>query len=154
MNGGCPAGSTITGDAGGDFNADGTNYDVPNAPSFGRHLSGQSKKQFLTGVFGDPTSGTAKAAFPTPTLGQEGSLGRNTYDSPGYKDFDLTFEKYFNVPWFFAEKMKIEAKGEVLNMFNSSNLGGVSSDMSGSSFGKSTSQLPSRSFQMHLRASF
>ena len=154
VNGGCPAGSTITGDAGGDFNADGTNYDVPNAPSFGRHLSGQSKKQFLTGVFGDPTSGTAKAAFPTPTLGQEGSLGRNTYDSPGYKDFDLTFEKYFNVPWFFAEKMKIEAKGEVLNMFNRSNLGGVSSDMSGSSFGKSTSQLPSRSFQMHLRASF
>ena len=35
VNGGCPTGHTIVGDAGGDYNADGTNYDVPNAPTFG-----------------------------------------------------------------------------------------------------------------------
>lgn len=147
VNNHCPSGSTITGDAGGDYNADGYGYDLPNSPSFGRHLSGQSKTQFLNGVF--------KASdFPTPALGQEGVLGRNTYDSPGYKDFDLSFEKYFTFPWFSAERMKIEAKGEVINLFNRSNLGGVDSVMNDSTFGKSTNQLPARSMQFHLRASF
>jgi len=146
VNGGCPDGSTIVGDAGGDYNADGTNYDVPNVPTFGRHLGGQSKSQFLNGIF--------TSAFPAPALGQEGNLGRNTYDNPGYKDFDLTFEKYFNLPWFFSEKMKIEAKGEVFNLLNRTNLGGVDAGMTDSSFGKSTNQLPPRSFQLHLRASF
>ena len=147
VNNHCPAGSTITGDAGGDYNADGYGYDLPNVPSIGPHLSGQSKKQFLNGIF-------TASQFPTPSLGQEGNLGRNTYDSPGYKDFDFTFEKYFNFPWFFSEKMKLEAKGEVFNLFNRSNLGAVDSGMTDSSFGKSTNQLPPRSLQFHLRASF
>lgn len=147
VNNHCPAGSTITGNSGGDYNADGTNYDTPNVPSFGRHLSGQTKSKFLNGIF--------KATdFPAPALGVEGNLGRNTYDQPNYKNFDLTFDKYFNLPWFFTEKMKIEAKGEVFNLFNRTNLGGVTSDMSSGTFGKSTSQLPPRSMQFHLRASF
>jgi hypothetical protein len=147
VNNHCPSGSTITGDAGGDYNADGYGYDLPNAPAFGSHLDGRSKTEFLNGIF--------KASdFPTPTLGQEGTLGRNTYDSPGYKDFDLSFEKYFTFPWLFGEKMKIEGKGEVINLFNRSNLGGVDGVMTNSTFGRSTSQLPARSMQFHLRASF
>jgi len=143
----CPAGSTITGDSGGDYNADGYAYDLPNAPAFGRRLSGQSKAQFLGGIF-------KGSDFPVPALGQQGNLGRNTYDSPGYKIMDFTFEKYFSLPWFFAEKMRIEAKGEVFNLFNRSNLGGVDGNLANSSFGRSTSQLPSRQLQFHLRASF
>ena len=50
--------------------------------------------------------------------------------------------------------MKIEAKGEVFNLFNRTNLNGVDSGMGDSTFGKSTSQLPPRSLQLHLRASF
>ena len=137
-----------------DYNADGTNYDVPNAPTFGRHLSGQSKSAFLNGIFGSPTGGAAAAKFPTPSLGQEGDIGRNTYDQPGYKDMDFTFEKHFNVPWFFAEKMNIEAKGEVFNLFNRSNLWQTTGDLSSSTFGQVTNQLPARYFQVHLRASF
>ncbi len=147
VNNQCPAGTTIVGDAGGDYNADGLNDDLPGVPSFGRHLGGQSKSQFLNGIF--------KASdFPAPALGQQGSLGRNTYDQPGYKDFDLTAEKYFNAPWFFSEKVKIEAKGEIFNLFNRTNLQGVDSSLTDSTFGKSTNQLPPRSFQLHLRASF
>jgi hypothetical protein len=147
VNNKCPAGSTITGNSGGDYNADGYGYDLPNVPTFGARLSGQSKSQFLKGIF-------TKSQFPSPALGQEGSLGRNTYDSPGYKDFDFTFEKYFGLPWFFSEKVKIEAKGEVFNLFNRTNLGSVDANMPDSSFGQSTSQLPSRSMQFHVRASF
>jgi hypothetical protein len=137
----------VIGNTGGDYNADGSNYDVPNAPSFGNHLSGQGKKAFLTGLF--PAS-----AFPVPALGTEGNLGRNTYDEPGYNNLDFTFEKFFSTPWFFGEKLKIEAKGEVFDLFNRSNLTSVSSDLSSGSFGKATNQLPPRSLQLHLRASF
>jgi hypothetical protein len=147
VNNQCPAGTTIVGNSGGDYNADGYNTKPPNVPSFGAHLSGQSKDKFLSGIF-------TASQFPAPALGQVGTLGRNTFDRPGYKDFDFTFEKYFNVPWFFSEKMKIEAKGEVFNLFNRTNLNGVDSGMTDSSFGKSTSQLPPRSLQLHLRASF
>ncbi len=147
VNNHCPAGSTLTGNAGGDYNADGYGYDLPGVPSFGAHLSGQSKQKFLTGIFN-------ASQFPAPALGMQGTLGRNTYDSPGFKNFNLTLEKYFSLPFFFSEKMKIEAKAEIFNVFNRSNLGGVDSNMVDSSFGRSTSQLPSRSMQMHLRASF
>ena len=147
VNNQCPAGTTIVGNSGGDYNADGYNTKLPNVPTFGPHLGGQSKTKFLNGIF-------TASQFPAPGLGLVGTLGRNTYDRPGYKDFDLTFEKYFSLPWLFAEKMKIEAKGEVFNLFNRTNLNGVDSGMTDSSFGKSTSQLPPRSLQLHLRASF
>jgi hypothetical protein len=147
VNGGCPTGSTIIGDAGGDYNADGANYDVPNVPSFGAHLSGQSKQKFLTGLF-------AASAFPAPALGVEGNLGRNTYDNEGFNNVDFTVAKSFSAPWFWGERLKLEARGEVFNLFNRTNLTGVTGDLSSGTFGKATNQLPARSFQMHLRAIF
>jgi hypothetical protein len=133
----------VIGNSGGDYNADGNNYDVPNAPAFGRHLSGKKKKDYLSGLF--------KASdFPTPALGVEGNIGRNTYDQPGYNNVDFTFEKFFTI----RERVKIEAKGEVFDLFNRANLTGVNSDMSSGLFGHSTNQLPARSIQFHLRGSF
>jgi hypothetical protein len=137
----------VIGNTGGDYNADGSNYDVPNTPSFGSHLSGLKKNNYLTGIF-------TVSQFPVPALGTEGNLGRNTFDGPGYNNVDFTFEKFFSVPWFFSEKMRVEAKGEVFNLFNRSNLTSVTSDLSSGSFGFATGQLPPRSLQLHLRASF
>jgi hypothetical protein len=147
VNGSCPAGSTLTGDGGGDYNADGSNYDVPNVPSFGSHIGGQSRKAFLNGVF--PAS-----AFPLPALGLEGNLGRNTYDQPGYNNVDFNIDKFFHVPWFFGEKLQLEGKGEFINLFNRANLTSVTSDLSSSQFGRATSQLTARTIQFHVRASF
>lgn len=143
------ANGNVVGNTGGDYNADGNNYDIPNAPAFGRHLSGVNHKKFLTGVF-------SESAFPAPQLGQEGNLGRNTYDQPGYNNLNFTFEKFFDTPWFFGEKMRIEARGEVTNLFNRVNLHNVPSDLNASAgaFGHATSQLPPRYLQFHLRASF
>jgi hypothetical protein len=149
VNGGCPAGSTIIGDSGGDYNADGSAVDVPNVPSFGSHLSGLHKASFLKGIF--PGGG---AAFPAPALGTEGHLGRNTYDNLGYNNMNFTVDKFFSVPWFFSEKMKIETKGEFINLFNRANLTGVSSNITSGNFGQATGQLSARYFQLHLRASF
>jgi hypothetical protein len=50
--------------------------------------------------------------------------------------------------------MQIEGKGEVFNLFNRANLTNVTSDLSSSLFGHATNQLPARSLQIHLRASF
>jgi hypothetical protein len=137
----------VVGNTGGDYNADGTNWDTPNVPTFGKHLSGKKKADYLGGLF-------ASSAFPSPALGVEGNLGRNTYDQPGYNNVNLNFEKFFDLPFFFGEKMRIQAKGEVFDLFNRTNLQGVSSDMTSGNFGHSTNQLPARSLQFHVRASF
>jgi hypothetical protein len=147
VNGACPLGSTIIGNSGGDYNADGSNYDVPNVPSFGSHLSGKKKSDFINGLF--PAS-----AFPAPALGMEGNLGRNTYDNEGYNNVNFTVTKYFSVPWFFGEKLRLEGRGEFFNLFNRSNLISVQNDLSQGTFGKATSQLPARSIQIHVRAIF
>ena len=141
------AGGNVIGNTGGDYNADGTNYDTPNAPSFGRHLTGKKKADYLGGLF-------TSSSFPSPGLGVEGNLGRNTYDQLGYNNVNFTFEKFFDLPFFFGEKMRIQGKGEVFNLFNRSNLQGVSSDMTSGNFGHATNQLPARSLQFHVRASF
>ena len=137
----------VIGDGGGDYNADGFNYDVPNAPSFGNHLSGQSKQNFLNGLF--PAS-----AFSTPALGTEGNLGRNTFDQPGLSNVDLTLTRSFNTPWFFGEALHLQFQAQIYNLFNRVNLTSVNSDLSSGLFGRATSQLPARSLQLHIRASF
>jgi len=148
----CPAGTTVIGNTGGNYNADGNSLGVPMTPSFGSHLSGLKKANFLAGVF----NGGA-AAFPAPTFvatGTEGNLPRNSYDNEGYNNLNFTFGKAFSLPWFFSEKLKFEAKGEVYNAFNRSNLISLDTNMPDSNFGKATSQLPARRLQMQLRASF
>jgi hypothetical protein len=97
------------------------------------------------------------AAFPAPTFaatGTEGTLPRNSYDNLGYNNLNFTFGKFFSVPWFFSEKLKFEAKGELYNAFNRSNLISLDTNMPDSNFGKATSQLPARRLQVQLRASF
>ncbi len=137
----------VVGNAGGDYNADGFNYDVPNTPSFGNYLSGQSKGNYLNGLF--PAS-----AFPAPALGAEGSLGRNTFDQPGLSNVDLTLTRSFNTPWFFGEALRLQIQAEAYDLFNRVNLTGVTSDLSSGLFGHATNQLPARSLQLHVRASF
>ncbi|HEY3704221.1 MAG TPA: carboxypeptidase regulatory-like domain-containing protein [Terracidiphilus sp.] len=146
------AGGNVVGNTGGDYNADGTNYDVPNVPGFGRHLSGRTKDQFLAGIFGAQPQ--ASSSFPAPPLGQEGDLGRNTYDQPGYNNVNLNVVKFITTPWFFGESMKIELRGEMLNLFNRANLTFVSSDMTSGTFGQATNTMPARTITFHVRASF
>lgn len=137
----------VVGNTGGDYNADGYNYDVPNVPSFGKTLSGLSREKYLHGLF-------SASQFPTPALGQEGDLGRNTYNQPGYNNFNFTLAKTFTTRFFFGEKLHLEARAEAFNLFNRANLTGVTSDLSSSLFGHSTNQLPARSIQLHFRARF
>ena len=131
---------------GGDFNADGFNFDVPNTPSFGNSISA-SRSDYIRGLF--------KASdFPLPPLGTEGNLGRNTFFGPGLANVNTEFAKVVRIPWFAAEGASLEIRADVFNLFNRVNLTQSVSDLASPLFGRSTSQNLTRSTQLGLHISF
>jgi outer membrane receptor protein involved in Fe transport len=144
----------IIGNAGCDFNADGFNYDYLGAPSFSADSVNRDRSSFLTGLF--------KASdFPRPGIGQNGALGRNVFNGPGYANTDLNITKKTKIPWFLgSEGANIEFRAEFFNLFNRVNLqnlgtdAGGSADISSSQFGRSTSSFGARNIQFGLKLVF
>lgn len=127
----------------GDYNADGTNYDRPNAPLTSIAASGYTKEQFLSGIF-------AVSDFPKPVLGTVGTLGRNTYIGPGFARVDLALAKSLK----FTERLGGSLRLESYNAFNRVNLNQPSTNLTSNSFGKVTSAASARVFTLSLRLSF
>jgi hypothetical protein len=136
----------IVGNTGGDYNADGTNFDVPNAPSFGAYKT-YDRSQFINGVF-------QASDFPAPALGQEGNLGRDTYFGPGLAQVDLSLNKNFRIPWFVREGATLQFRAEAYNVLNRVNLTSFDTDLSSGTFGRATSAFTPRSFQFVARIEF
>src|SRR5260370_39040504 len=115
----------------GDYNADGTASDRPNAPSSAIPRSGYTRQQFLSGIF--PIS-----AFPIPTKGTNGTLGRNTFRGPGFVEVDLSIAKTFH----FTERLRLQLRADAFNALNRVNLNTPILDLSSTAtFGQSTSAL-------------
>jgi hypothetical protein len=147
--------------AGGDYNADGGGgavgggyYDRPNAPAPGAVSTSFSNQQFIDGIF-------LPNAFPTPSLGTNGNLGRNTFRGPHQITLDAAVSRSFA----FAERRALSFRAEAFNAANKVNLYLPNSDLSlalrpdktysnTSSFGKSTSAFDGRSVQLSLRFTF
>src|SRR6185312_15564288 len=136
--------------AGGDFNRDagggavgGGFYDRPNAPAAGTVKSTFSQQDFLRGLF--PAS-----AFPKPTPGQNGTLGRNTFRGPDYRTLDLALGRSIS----FGESKKLQLRLEAFNALNHVNLFLPNADLSVSNFGKSTQAFEPRNLQVSIRFSF
>ena len=145
------ASGRIVGNSGCDYNADGTNNDRPNVPSFGDTKSGLSNDDFLNGIF--------KASdFPAPALGQRGTLGRNTFRGPRYFNVDMSLIKGFRIPWFTSTASgsgaDLQLRLEGFNVLNTLNLLSPVNNMSSPLFGKSVSAYAGRSFQLAGRLSF
>ena len=130
----------------GDYNADGFPYDYPNTPSFGNSLS-TSRSDFIRGVF--PVS-----AFPIPAPGQEGNLGRNTFNGPGIANVNTSFSKSWRTPWFNSEGASFQLRGDIFNLFNRVNLSNPNTNLSSPLFGRSTVQDTPRAVQFGARLSF
>jgi hypothetical protein len=144
VNAVCPAGTTVVGNTGGDYNADGYGYDVPNAPPPGTVRTG-NRSDFVTGF-------APFAAFPVPALGSEGNLGRNTYFGPGLANVNMQFSKAF-----VFERYSFEFRADLFNIFNRVNLldSSVVSDLSNTTqFGQATGQSFARYAQFGLHFSF
>jgi hypothetical protein len=129
---------------GGDYNADGTNSDLPNVPSFGYTIPTDRKTELKTGVFktSDFTAPTTK-----PAEGNEKMFG---YRNPGYTNTDFALLKNTAI----RQGMNFQLRLEVFNLFNRANLGGISASTTSSSFGKSTSQYNARFLQLGTRFEF
>jgi len=132
-----------TANAGGDYNADGSGGDRPNAPLTTVQTVGFSRQAFLTGVL--PASD-----FPAPGLGMDGNLGRNAFRGPGFLQIDGALDKNFKI----GERVNATLRGEALNLPNRVNLQNPSMDLNSVNFGKSTSQYTARIFEVSLRIRF
>jgi hypothetical protein len=131
----------------GDFNADGFNWDVPNAPAFGNSVSA-SRSDFVTGLF-------KVSDFPKPARGERGNLGRNTFEGPGLANVNLNVIKATRIPWFVGgEGATVELRGEIFNLLNRVNLTQPTSDLASGLFGRSTDQSLPRAVQLGLRIQF
>jgi hypothetical protein len=129
----------------GDFNADGTNYDYPNAPVFGSNIP-HSRRDFEDGVF-------TRADFPLPSRGVPGNLGRNTFTGPGFANVNTRISKAFSLPRL-GENTKLEFSGDLFNIFNRVNLGNVTGTLSSTTFGKATTSEGARQVLLGIRINF
>jgi hypothetical protein len=131
---------------GGDYNADGTNYDIPDAP--GNYCSGSYNEQsYLNGLF-------SSVAFTAPAAGTEGNVPRNSCRNPGMVEVDASVLKNTAVKWL-GEHGSLQIRFDFENVLNKVNLGAVDPDLADlGTFGRSTSQLLPRTIQVGARIAF
>jgi hypothetical protein len=115
-----------------DFNADGTNNDRVDMPAAGADLGSPSQDQWLAGVL--------KASdFTNPAPGTVANQPRNAFRGPGYKSYDLSLFKNFNVPGTRGvQGAKLQIRLEAFNAFNWVNLGNPSGSITAGTFGRVT----------------
>jgi hypothetical protein len=90
-----------------------------------------------------------------PPKGQNGNLGRNTFEGPGLANLNTSAIKAVHIPWFLGhEGATLELRGEIANLFNRVNLAAPTSDLSSGLFGKSNGQRQPRTVQLGLRIAF
>jgi len=142
------AGGNLIGNSGCDFNADGNTFAPLSAPAFGNSKHGDRRDfQFPNQIF-------TVDDFPKPSLGQNGTLGRNTFIGPGYANTDFALLKVTRIPWKGSDQANIQFRVEFFNVFNRVNLQPPASDITSSLFGSSTAALPARNIQFGLRFEF
>jgi len=73
-------------------------------------------------------------AFTEPSAGRLGTCGRNALRGPGLAQWDMSVVKTTSV----TERVKLEFRWEVFNIFNRANFGTVASNVRSSSFGTIT----------------
>lgn len=78
---------------------------------------------------GNPT------AFTDPAPGRLGTCGRNSLRGPGLAQWDMSVIKNTNI----TERVKLEFRWEVFNIFNRANFGTVATNVRSSAFGTITS---------------
>ena len=100
-------------------------------------------------------SGLFKASdFPRPAPGQQGDLGRNTFNGPGLANVNLNVSKTTKITWIFGEKASLALRGEIFNLFNRVNLTQAVADLSNGLFGRPAGQNLPRSATFGVRLQF
>lgn len=132
---------------GGDYNADGYNYDFPNVSNY--HKASDRSAYLIkaqNGIFSLP--GSATFSYPTP--GTEGNELRNRFSGPGFANIDMSLAKRFPI----KDWAQFEFRAEAFNLFNRVNLANFINDQSNGNFGRSTTAFNARYFQLAGRVTF
>ena len=87
----------------------------------------------------NPDAAFDKTYFTTITAGQTGTERRDQYYGPGLVNFDLTAAKDFII----TERVKLNFRGDVFNLFNHTNFANPTGSFNNSTFGKITSTVGS-----------
>lgn len=125
----------------GDYNADGTNLDYPDAVSYSEDTS---KSAFLT------TGALKKSQFAQPTFGLEGNEKASQFRQPNYFGTDVNFYKDTHL----TERLNFELRFEFFNMFNRANLLNVSNSFTAGNFGLATGSHLPRFWQLGGKLTF
>ena len=140
--------------AGCDFNMDGDQNDRPNRPA-NLKTSGWSTSQFASGIF--PASdfcpdGLVPFYLGTPCVpaGTNGNLGRNVFRGPMFASVDMAFFKNTQI----TERLKVQFRAEMFNVFNHTNLYQPVGDLGSPSFGQSLAAFSARQIQFGLKFLF
>ena len=125
---------------GGDYNADGYNYDFPNVTNYSQATS---RRGYLSGIF-------ASGQFTPPTLGTEGNEAPYRFREPGYANTDISIAKNTKI----VESVGFQLRFDFFNAFNRPNLNSVDANLPDGSFGKATGQYNPRWIQLGAKISF
>ncbi len=125
----------------GDYNADGDNFDYPDAQNYSQ---GTTRSSFLGGVF-------APGQFTAPsTFGAEGNEKSNQFREPNFAETDVSFYKDNRI-W---ENVNLQLRFEFYNIFNRPNLANVDANPVDATFGKALSQQLPRWWQIGAKVTF
>jgi hypothetical protein len=119
------------------------NFDFPNVSSY-KLPSG--RRDYLNGLFTGPYAGV----FSAPTPGTEGNEIYNNFRNPSFAETDAVLMKDTRI----AERVSLQLRFEVYNVFNHPNLQGVNTNITSGNFGRSTSQYTPRYLQIGARIFF
>jgi hypothetical protein len=86
----------------------------------------------------------------TPALGLYGTMGRNTERGDSFLDFNVSVSKDFAV----TERVRLQVRGEVFNVFNVTNFNAVDGVMTSPNFGRAVSAFDPRRAQLSARVIF
>ena len=125
---------------GGDYNADGYNYDFPNVTNYSQATSRQG---YLSNIF-------SSGQFTPPTLGTEGNEAPYRFREPGYANTDISVAKNTKI----VESVGFQLRFDFFNAFNRPNLNSVDRNLPDGSFGKATGQYNPRWIQLGAKISF
>ena len=126
--------------AGGDYNADGDNYDFPNATSY---QQATARTAYLSGVF-------PAGQFTTPPGGTEGNEKTGQFRNPAFIQTDTTVYKNTHI----TERLNFQMRFEFFNLFNHPNFQNIQADLSAGNFGKVTGQALPRWWQIGGKLTF
>ena len=109
--------------------------------------------------FGYPNNGTPAAPGAPYMAPQLPGVARNSFNGPGYQDFDLTVGKKFGIPNFrvLGEGAGLEIRADAFNLFNITNLSGTNgfvNNVQSVNFGQATQALAGRVVNLQARFSF